>query len=69
VSGSDHDLLKHLGKLMNHQDGVIWQVVLFAVANVSAAERPGSRFNLRAFAEGRQTYLLQHPEIKQAGGG
>ena len=28
---------------------------------------PGTRFNLRAFADGRRSYLLNHPEIKKLG--
>jgi spore coat protein CotH len=37
-----------------------------SVADVPPAEGRGSRYNLRAFAEGRRAYLLNHPEIRKA---
>jgi spore coat protein CotH len=38
----------------------------FRNATASSADGPASRFSLRAFADGRRAYLLNHAEIKKA---
>jgi hypothetical protein len=33
----------------------------------TTAPRPAARFNLRAFFDGRQSYLMNHAEVKKVG--
>ena len=43
----------------------LYSLADFKASLADVPEGSGSRYNLRAFAEGRRTYLLNHPEIKK----